>query len=42
MTNEKFHSLFGQKPRVPDKDEINEFHMDIAASIQNVGRGNYD
>ena len=36
MTNEKFHSLFGQKPRVPDKDEINEFHMDIAASIQNV------
>ena len=36
MTNEKFHSLFGQKPRVPDKDEINEFHMDIAASIQKV------
>ena len=36
MTNQKFHNLFGQKPRNSKKDEIKQFHMDIAASIQKV------
>ena len=36
MTNKKFHTLFGQKPRDPEKDQLTEFHMDIAASIQKV------
>ena len=36
MTNNKFHSLFGQKPRNSSKDEISQFHMDIASSIQKV------
>jgi carbamoyltransferase len=36
MTNDKFHKLFGQKPRDPKKDQITQFHMDIASSIQNV------
>ncbi|MDC3039696.1 carbamoyltransferase [Candidatus Pelagibacter sp.] len=36
MTNEKFHNLFGQKPRNPNKEKITQFHMDIAASIQKV------
>ena len=36
MTNEKFHNLFGQKPRNPTKEKITQFHMDIAASIQKV------
>ena len=36
MTNKKFDKLFGQKPRKPDQDQITQFHMDIAASIQNV------
>ncbi len=36
MTNTKFNNLFGQKPRDPNKDQLNQFHMDIAASIQKV------
>ena len=36
MTNEKFHNLFGQKPRNPQNEKITQFHMDIAASIQKV------
>ena len=36
MTNEKFNSLFGQKPRNPHNEKITQFHMDIAASIQKV------
>ena len=36
MTNSKFDNLFGQKPRVSEKEHITQFHMDIAASIQNV------
>ena len=36
MTNNKFHNLFGQKPRNPKVDKITQFHMDIAASIQKV------
>ena len=36
MTNNKFDELFGQKPRLSEKENINQFHMDIAASIQEV------
>ena len=36
MTNERFHNLFGQKPRNPKNEKITQFHMDIAASIQKV------
>ena len=36
MTNKKFHDLFGKNPRDSKKDELTEFHMDIAASIQEV------
>jgi len=36
MTNDKFHNLFGQKPRNPGNEKITKFHMDIAASIQKV------
>ena len=36
MTNDNFDLLFGAKPRKPDIEEINQFHMDIASSIQNV------
>jgi len=36
MTNDKFHNLFGQKPRNPKKEQLTEFHMNIAASIQKV------
>ena len=36
MTNEKFNNLFGQKPRNPQNEDITQFHMDIAASIQKV------
>ena len=36
MTNDHFHSLFGQSPRDSKKDKITQFHMDIASSIQKV------
>lgn len=36
MTNDKFVNLFGQKVRNPEKDLLTQFHMDIAASIQEV------
>ena len=36
MTNNKFSKLFGNPVRNPNKDLLNEFHMDIAASIQAV------
>ena len=36
MTNQKFEKLFGMPVRMPDKDEISQFHMDIAASVQVV------
>jgi len=36
MTSKKFHDLFGQKPRDSKKDQLTQFHMDIAASIQKV------
>ena len=36
MTNDKFNELFGQKPRDPKTEQITQFHMDIAASIQKI------
>ena len=36
MTSNKFHNLFGRKPRDPKNEKITQFHMDIAASIQKV------
>ena len=36
MTNEKFNSLFGEKPRNSKNEKITQFHMDVASSIQNV------
>ncbi|MBI2240887.1 MAG: carbamoyltransferase [Magnetospirillum gryphiswaldense] len=36
MTNDKFASLFGQPVRQADKDPLTQFHMDMAASIQEV------
>ncbi len=36
MTNERFAALFGQPVRRADKDPLTQFHMDIAASIQDV------
>ena len=35
MTGRKFHKLFGRPPRKAEK-ELNQFHMDLAASIQVV------
>ncbi len=36
MTNQNFNHIFGRKPRNPNKDQLEQFHMDLAASIQNV------
>ena len=36
MTNNKFHDLFGQSPRDSNNEQITQFHMNIAASIQKV------
>jgi carbamoyltransferase len=36
MTNEKFSNLFGEPVRKPDSQQLTQFHMDIAASIQAV------
>ena len=36
MTNKKFDNLFSQKVRDPKNEQIKQFHMDIAASIQKV------
>jgi len=36
MTNDKFNKLFGKKVRDAKNDNITEFHMDIASSIQEV------
>src|SRR5262245_62151046 len=35
MTNGKFDALFGQSPRTPEQ-LLTDFHMDIAASVQQV------
>lgn len=34
MTNRKFEKLFGQPARKPESEELTQFHMDVAASIQ--------
>ena len=36
MTNKKFNSLFEKKERDPKTEDITQFHMDIASSIQSV------
>ena len=36
MINKEFCNLFGKKERSPEKDKLEQFHMDIAASIQEV------
>ena len=36
MTNKKFDSLFGQPARKANNENLTQFHMDIAASIQEV------
>ena len=36
MTNKMFDDLFNNKPRDPEREDLNQFHMDIAASIQKV------
>ena len=36
MISNKFIKLFGKKVRQPDTDNLNQFHMDIAASVQEV------
>ncbi len=36
MVNSKFETIFGQPSRKPELDELKQFHMDIAASIQAV------
>ncbi len=36
MTNTKFDKLFGRPARRPDQDPLEQFHMDIAASVQLV------
>ena len=36
MINKKFENLFGEKTRDPDKEELTQFHMDIASSIQST------
>ena len=36
MTSDKFIKLFGQKPRDANNEDITQFHMDIASSIQKV------
>jgi carbamoyltransferase len=36
MTNKNFNELFGEPPRDPKKNQLTQFHMNIAASIQKV------
>ena len=36
MTSKKFHDLFNHEPRKAETEELTQFHMDIAASIQKV------
>ena len=36
MINSKFERLFGSKARIPEKEKLTKFHMNIAASIQDV------
>jgi len=36
MTNKYFDQLFGQKRRVPETEQLTQFHMDVASSVQAV------
>ncbi len=36
MTNKRFDKLFGYERRDPEKNQLTQFHMDIAASVQKV------
>lgn len=36
MTNKRFDDLFGRRARKPDEEPLEQFHMDIAASVQAV------
>ncbi|MEN8189595.1 MAG: carbamoyltransferase [Thermodesulfobacteriota bacterium] len=36
MTNQRFAELFGQPVRKPESDQLTQFHMDMAASVQAV------
>ncbi len=36
MTNKRFDALFGRPARKPDDEPLEQFHMDIAASVQAV------
>ena len=36
MINKNFENLFGKKPREPNSEKLEQFHMDIASSIQKV------
>ena len=36
MISKRFSKLFGNKPRNPEKEQLTQFHMDIASSIQSV------
>ena len=36
MTNSRFSELFGEPVRKPESDQLTQFHMDIAASVQAV------
>jgi carbamoyltransferase len=36
MINKKFSNLFGEPVRKPESDQLTQFHMDIAASVQAV------
>lgn len=36
MTNDAFSRLFGKPVRVPEKEPLEQFHMDMAASVQAV------
>jgi len=36
MTNKYFDQLFGQKRRIPETEQLTQFHMDVASSVQAV------
>lgn len=36
MTNKKFSDLFGRPVRKPESEQLDQFHMDMAASVQAV------
>ena len=36
MTNDRFAALFGEPVRKPETEQLTQFHMDIAASVQTV------